>query len=110
MSRGPAEFSGGFETNGRFNASCPSSCRVERISGGPTESRTVNDPVRLRRRLAQEPADPVSGQDLWCLGTHRQVQTEIVGRFGDFAWITAHSDVMSCVTALTAMTWISPPS
>src|SRR6266513_1821695 len=30
MSRGPADLWGGFETNGRFNASCRSACRVSR--------------------------------------------------------------------------------
>src|ERR1700720_3024049 len=31
MSRGPAELSGGYEANGRFNASCPTTRRVRPI-------------------------------------------------------------------------------
>src|SRR5882672_11176971 len=83
MSRGPVEFSGGFEASGRFNASCRSAYRIRPISRGLPESRAVSECVRLRRRRSREPADTVSAQGRWRLGTHREVQSERGGA-GEF--------------------------
>src|SRR5207244_5228680 len=43
MSRGPADLWGGFETNGRFNASCRSACRVSR----PCRVRILLRPLKV---------------------------------------------------------------